>query len=79
MAERGVPEVVSQCDRLGEVFIEVQRSGYSSGYLRDLKRVRKTGHVVIAQRRVKDLSLVFETSKGLAVSDPVPIPLEFGP
>jgi hypothetical protein len=36
------------------------------------------GTVMIAKRRQENLRLVFEAAKGLAVYDPVPVPLESG-
>ncbi len=45
-------------DRLGEVFVEHQRTGDGARDLGELERVRKARAVVVAFRRQEDLRLV---------------------
>ena len=50
VAKGGVPQVVSQGDGLGQVFVEPQAPGDGAGDLGDLQRVGQTGAVVVALR-----------------------------
>ena len=78
MPERGVSQIVAKRDRLGEVLIEAQGLSDRTCYLSDLERVCETRAVVIALRGKKDLRLVGEATKRLAVDDPVAIALVIG-
>ena len=77
VTERGVTEVVSQSAGFGEVLVEFECTGNRPTYLRHFEGVSKTGAVVVAFGREKDLSLVFESSKGFAMNYSVPITLKF--
>jgi hypothetical protein len=79
MSERGVAEVVSQSNSLSEIFIEKKSLGHGTGDLSYLQGMGKAGSVVISFGGEKDLGLVFEAAKGLAVDDAVPVPHEAGP
>ena len=79
MAERRVPQIMPQRDRLSQILIESEGLCDRSGVLRDLKRVGHPGPVVIAERSQKDLGLLLEPTEGLAVQDPVPVPLKSRP
>jgi hypothetical protein len=78
VTERGVSEVVSQRNSLGEVFVEVKSAGDGSGYLGYFERVGESGHKVVALGRDEYLSLVFQASEGIGVKDAVPVSLELG-
>ncbi len=72
------PEVVAEGDRLGEVFVEVERAGDGAPDLRDFERVCETRDVVVAGRGDEHLRLVLEPPKRLAVDDAVAVPLILG-
>ena len=76
VAERRVPQVMAERDRLGQVLVEPQRARHRPGDLRDLERVRQPGAVVVALRREEDLRLVLEAPERLGVEDPVAVALE---
>jgi len=50
MSERGVAQVVSERDGLGQVFIQTQGASHRPGDLRDFEGVRQPGAVVVALR-----------------------------
>ena len=79
MAKRGVTEVMTEGDRLGQVFIKVQGSGYGAAYLGDFQRVSQSGHIMVTQRRDEHLGLMFEPAESLAVDNAVTVTLESGP
>ena len=43
MAKRGVAQIVGQCNRFNQVFIEPQAAGNGPPQLRDLQRMRQPG------------------------------------
>src|SRR5690242_6050831 len=79
MTEWCVAQVVPECDRLRELFVQAQHFGNGASDLRDLEAVRQTGSVVIARGREEDLSLVLQPPERLAVNDPIAIVLERRP
>jgi hypothetical protein len=78
MSERGVAEIVSQSNSLSQIFIEKKSPGYGTGDLSYLQGMGKAGSVMISFGGEKDLGLVFQTAKGLAVDDTVPVSHEAG-
>ena len=76
VAERRVPEIVSERDRLGQLFVQPQHLRDAAGDLRHLERVREPGPVVIPLRREEDLRLVLQPAERLAVDHPVAVALE---
>jgi hypothetical protein len=79
VTERGVSKVVTKTDGLGQILVESEGSGHTSADLSDLKCVGQTGSIVIAERRDEHLRLVLQAAEGLAVNDPVPVPLKGSP
>src|SRR5215472_16583618 len=79
VAERRVPEIVPECDRLRQLFVQPQHLGDAARDLRDLEGMRESRAIVIAFRREKDLRLVLQAAERFAVDDSVPIALERGP
>src|SRR5699024_8997409 len=79
VSERGVPQVMAQRDGLREVFVELEGARDGARYARDLERVREACAVMVALRLEKDLRLMLEPSKGLAVRNPVDVALEACP
>ena len=76
MAERRVPDIVSQCDGFDQVFMQTQRSGDRAGNLRHLERVRHAGAKQVAFVVEEDLRLVDQPAKRGAVHDAIAIALE---
>ena len=79
MAERRVPHVVAEPDRLGEVLVQPQRSCDDT---RDRRRLERVGHaraVVVALGVDEDLRLPLQPSERLRVHDAVAVALERGP
>src|SRR5215216_5968840 len=73
VAEGGVAEIVAEGDRLRQVFVEAESSGYGTGYLHHLQGVREACPEVIAVRGDEDLSLVHEPAERLGVDNAVPV------
>jgi hypothetical protein len=63
MAKRSVSQIVTQGNGFGQIFIQPQSLGHSSGDLRDFKRVGQAGAVVIAKRSHKHLGFVLQSSE----------------
>ena len=78
MAEGSMAQVVPEGDRLGKVFVQSQAAGNGTGDLRHVDGVRHAGAEVISFRRKKDLRLVFQPQKRLAVDDAVAVALKIG-
>jgi hypothetical protein len=79
MAEGSMSQVMPEGNCLSYVLVEVKGSGYGPGYLRNLQRVGKPCHVVVTQGGNKDLCLMLEPAKSLAVDNPVPVTLKGSP
>ena len=73
VAERRVPEVVAEGDRLGQVLVEAQRAGDAARDLRHLDRVGQARPEVVALVRDEDLRLVLEPAEGARVDDAVAV------
>jgi hypothetical protein len=76
VTEGGVAEIVAEGDRLREVFVEGESTGYGTGDLHHLQGVRKACPEVVAVRGDEDLGLVHEPAERLGVDNAVPIALE---
>src|SRR5437868_15285682 len=76
VAERRVPHVVSQRDRLRQIFVQTQRPRNRARNLRDLERMRQPCAKVIAKRLNKNLGLVLQSSKRLAMKNAVAVALK---
>ena len=77
--EGGVPEVMPQCDRFGEIFIEPQRPCHRAGDLCHFQRMRQAGAVMVADGREKHLRFALEPPERCAMQDAVTVTLEFCP
>ena len=73
VAERRVPKVVTEPDRLDEVLIQRERAGDRPRDLRDLQGVGQPGPVMVAGRGDEHLGLVLEPPERLAVDDSVAV------
>ena len=76
VAERRVPEIVAEPDRLDEVLVQPQRSSDAARDPGGLERVRQTRAVVVAGGIDEDLRLVHQPPERLRVHDPVAVALE---
>jgi hypothetical protein len=77
MAERGVPQVVSQRDGLGQVFIQLQGPCNGTRNLGDLDGMGQAGSEQVAFVIDEYLGLVLKASKGRGMDDTVPVTLKF--
>ena len=78
MAERRMPQIMPQRDRLHQIFIETKSLCYCPGILGYLQRMGQPGPVMIPFGKKEYLRLLLQPAKCLAVEDPVPVPLEDG-
>jgi hypothetical protein len=76
VTEGGVAEIVSERDRFGQVFVEAESAGYSTGYLHHLQGVSEACPEVVAVGGDEDLGLVHEPAEGLGVNYSVSVALE---
>ena len=79
MAKGGMPQIMGQTDRLGQILVEPQGPGNGAGDLRNLQCMSQPGPVQIAFRREKHLRFLLEAAEGLAVQHPVTVSLEHRP
>ena len=79
MAERRVPQVVAERDRLGQLLVQAEHLGDRARDLRHLERVRQPRAVVVAARREEHLRLVLQAAERLGVDDAVAVALERRP
>ena len=75
VTEGCVSEVMPECDGIAQIVIEPERLRDCPGKLRDLQRMGQTSTVMVAHRRDKDLRLMCQSAKRLAVQNPVTISL----
>jgi len=69
-------QVVPEGNGFGEVFIQVQSPGNSTGNLGDFQGVCQAGDVMVAQGCDEDLSFVFQPAEGFGVDDTIAVTLE---
>ena len=74
--ERGVSQIVSQGNGLGQVFIQEHGPRDGAGDLSDFQCMRKTGTIFVTQGVEEDLGLVFQATKGIGVNDSVAVLLK---
>jgi len=75
VAERGMPQIVRERDRLGQVLIELERT---RNVPRDTGHFHSMGEAsaeMVAGAVEEDLGFVFEAPKGSRVDDTITIPL----
>ena len=78
MSERGMTQIMPQCNGLGQVFVKPQGPSNRARNLRYLQRMGQPGPVMIPFGKKEYLRLLLQPAKRLAVEDPVPVPLEDG-
>jgi len=75
VTEGRVPDVVGQADRLGQRLVQREGVRDRAADLCHLEGVAQPGHVVVAVGVEEHLGLVLQPAEGLAVQDPIPVPL----
>jgi hypothetical protein len=78
MAERRVPEIVRECERLGEIFVDTERARDRPRNLRDFEAVGQPRAVMVALVIDKDLRLVVQPAEGGRMQDAVAVALVEG-
>ncbi len=73
MSERGMAEVVRQCQCFRQILVEAKLPGQGAGDLCHFQGVGESGTVVVALMKHEDLGFVFQTTKGGRMDDPVAI------
>ena len=76
MAERTVPDVVSEADGLGKAFVKAECAGDGSSDLCDLYTVGKPVAVAVINAGSEHLRLALKAPEGLAVDDAVAVAVE---
>ena len=76
MAERGMPDVMGQRQRFGEVLVEPKLAGQRTGDLRDFQGMGQPGAVMIALMEHENLRFVLQAPERGGMNDPVAIPPE---
>src|SRR5437763_4132659 len=76
VAERWMPEVVPEADRLDEILVQAQGATDAARDAGRLERVGQTGPEVIALGIDEHLRLVTEPAERLGMDDPVAVALE---
>ncbi len=76
VAERRMPHVVAEADRLGEILVQPQRPRHDARDARRLEGVGDAGAVVVSRRVDEDLRLPFQAPERLRVDDPVAVALK---
>ena len=76
VAEGRMTDVVDQCQRLGEVFVEAKCGGGGAGDLRHLDRVGQAAAKVIGGAAGEDLRLAGEPAEGARLHDALAVTLE---
>ena len=74
MAERRMPEVVCQANRLGQRLVQAQRMGDRAADLGNLEGMRQASPVQVALVIDEDLCLVHQPPKRRRVDDAIAVP-----
>ena len=77
VAERGVPEVVRERDRLRQILVEAELAGDTARDLGDFDAMGEAGAKQIALVIHEHLRLVFQAAKGGGVHDAITVALKF--
>jgi hypothetical protein len=79
MAERSVPNVVSQTNGFRQILIQTKTTGHGTRCRRNKTHVVHPRANMIILRKIEDLGLVPQASKRLGIDDPVNVSLEIRP
>ena len=75
LTDEQVNMIMGKRDRFDKILIQAKIPPDRAGKLGNFNGVRQTGAVIIPFKNNKDLRFVFKLSKGLAVNDPIAVPL----
>ena len=78
VAEGSMSEIMPKCNGFSEIFIQLQGAAHGTGQAADFQCVGEAGAIVVALRLEKNLGLMFQPPKGLAMGDPIHIALKAG-
>jgi hypothetical protein len=76
MPKRRMSDVMDQCKRLGQIFLQPERSCNRPRNLRNLNGMGQSAAKVIGRAARKDLRLPRKPPKGASLHNPLPIPLK---
>jgi hypothetical protein len=79
VGERGVPDIVGQCQSLGQMFIQAECRGDGSRDLGNLDGVRQAVAEVIGEPGREDLSLILQAAEGARVDHAIAVSLKLVP
>ena len=78
VTERGVPDVVTQADGLGQGLVQAERNRHRASDLGDLERVGEPGDEMVVAGVDEHLGLASQPPEGVGVDDAVAVPFECG-
>ncbi len=76
MPKRRMADVVNQCKRLRQIFVQTKRSGGPTCDLCDFNRVGQAAAKVVGGTTGKDLGLAREPPEGTGLHDALPVTLK---
>jgi len=76
MAKRGMPQIMRQAQRLGQILVQPEGARNHASDLRHFKAVSQANAVMIAIGRDEHLRLACEPAKGNGMDDAIPITLK---
>jgi hypothetical protein len=76
VSEGWMANVVDQCKRLREIFVQAERGGSGTGDLSDLNRMSQAAAKMIRRPARKDLSLASQAAKGAGLHNAFAITLK---
>ena len=68
-------QIMSQGNGLSQILVQAQGAGNGTGNLCHFQRMGQTGTVMVTLRSQKYLGLMFESSEGFAMENPVTVAL----
>ena len=76
VAKGRMADIVNQCERFGEIFVEAERAGGSACYLGDLNGMGQAASEVVGSAAGEHLRLTSQTAEGARLHDALAITLE---
>ena len=79
MAKGCMPQVMTQGNRLSQIFVEPKTDRHGPCDLRHLKHMGQPCPIMVSGRGEKNLGFMFQPPEGFGMDDPVPVALKSGP
>jgi hypothetical protein len=79
VSERRMSDVMNQCQRLGQIFLQPERSCNRPSNLRNFNGMSQSATKVIRRAAGKNLRLPRKPPKGASLHNPLPVPLKRSP